>query len=121
MKQNRCRQRGFTLIEIMIVVLIIGILLSIALPSFVRTRETSQTKGCIETLYKIQLAKEQWAMDNNKPSTDTPAETDLWPDDGSSYMRTAPRCPGGGTYQINSINSMPTCSVGVGGGAHKID
>ncbi|MCL6624082.1 MAG: prepilin-type N-terminal cleavage/methylation domain-containing protein, partial [Fimbriimonadales bacterium] len=58
--KNR-RRKGFTLVEIMIVVLIIGILLAIAIPNFMRARETSRTKSCISNLRQIDAAKEQWA------------------------------------------------------------
>src|SRR5690242_6604809 len=58
--------RGFTLIEVMIVVLIIGLLLAIAIPNFLHAREGSRTKTCISNLSAINTAKEQWAMDNSK-------------------------------------------------------
>jgi prepilin-type N-terminal cleavage/methylation domain-containing protein len=57
-------RRGFTLVEIMIVVLVIGILLGIAAPNFVRAREQSRAKSCIAQLRLIDAAKEQYALDN---------------------------------------------------------
>jgi prepilin-type N-terminal cleavage/methylation domain-containing protein len=64
--QSGCRA-GFTLVEIMIVVLIIGILLTIAVPNFQRAREQSRQKACIANLKMVDSAKEMWAMDNNRP------------------------------------------------------
>ncbi len=64
----RRRKGGFTLIEIMIVVLIIGILLAIAIPNFMKARESSRTKSCVANLKQIQAAKEQWAMDTKAAS-----------------------------------------------------
>src|SRR5436190_678220 len=101
--------QGFTLIEIMIVVLIIGILLAIAVPNFVKARETSRTKSCIANLTQINAAKEQWAMDNNKADGATVLMTDIA--GSGTYMRTAPACPSSGTYTVNVIGTAPTCSV----------
>src|SRR5881275_1429444 len=67
----QCGRHGFTLVEIMIVVLIIGILLAIAVPNFIKARESSRTKACIANLKQIDSAKEQWAMDLNKANGST--------------------------------------------------
>lgn len=100
---------GFTLIEIMIVVLIIGILLAIAVPNFMTARENSRTKACIANLKQIQAAKEQWAMANNKTSTDTPTFGDLV--DTGKFIKSTPSCPSGGTYTIGDMSNDPTCST----------
>lgn len=112
--------KGFTLIEIMIVVLIIGILLAVAVPSFLKARETSRAKSCVSNLKQIESAKEQWAMDNRKTGTDTPTAEDLW-GGTDPYIKQAPICPSGGTYTINAVEADPTCSIGTNGPSSSDD
>lgn len=104
-KQNH----AFTLVEIMIVVLIIGILMAIAVPNFVKARESSRKNTCIANLKKIDGAKEQWAMDFKKDAGATVAMTDLV---GSTlYLKATPACPSSGTYTVNNIGTNPACST----------
>lgn len=103
-------RHGFTLVEIMIVVLIIGILLAIAVPNFIRARESSRAKSCVANLKSINGAKEQWAMVNKKTSADTPTVDDLYGVD--KFIKTEPTCPSGGSYTIAPVSTVPTCSVG---------
>ena len=111
-KLARKARHGFTLVEIMIVVLIIGILLAIAVPNFVKARESSRQKACIANLKQIEAAKEQWCMDNKQSTTATPADTDLY--GSAAYVKNTPSCPSGGTYTIGNMATRPVCSIGTG-------
>jgi prepilin-type N-terminal cleavage/methylation domain-containing protein len=109
------KSRGFTLVEIMIVVLIIGILLAIAVPNFIKARESSRAKTCVANLRETESAKEQWAMENKMGPTDTPDWTDLVGPD--AYMKKQPECPSGGSYTIGDMSTDPTCDHG---GSHTL-
>src|SRR5215211_2030204 len=87
-------RKGFTLVEIMIVVLIIGILMAIAVPNFIKARESSRRNSCVANLKQIDSAKEQWAMDNRKTTGDACVIGDLT--GAAGYIKgaaTGPLCP----------------------------
>src|SRR6476620_9655029 len=71
------RRGGFTLVEIMIVVAIIGLLAGISTPSFVKSRETSQINAIINNLRVIESSKDAWALENKKGTGALPTSTDL--------------------------------------------
>jgi len=100
------REAGFTLVEIMIVVAIIGLLSSIAIPSFMKARTTSQQNACINNLRQIESAKEQWAMANMKATGAAIVSTDV-----DTYMKTTPSCPAGGVYTYNLIGNNAACAI----------
>ena len=63
---------------------------------------------CINNLRMIDGAKQQWALEKDKPMDAVPKQKDLLP-----YLKDGvfPTCPDGGTYSINSVESLPTCTV----------
>jgi prepilin-type N-terminal cleavage/methylation domain-containing protein len=63
MKMKASHQAGFTLVEIMIVVAIIGVLASMAMPFYVQARTQSQEKTCINNLRLIDGAKQQYLLE----------------------------------------------------------
>ena len=128
MKINTSRSAGFTLVEIMIVVAIIGLLCAIAIPNFVHARTASQTNACINNLRQIDAAVQEYALENNVPATN--------PVDGNDISPYLPRgintvaadiekrvfCPvdpsrtfsasyAGG---LSTVNQKPTCVIGAG-------
>ena len=111
------QRKGFTLVEIMIVVAIIALLAAIAIPSFLKSRSDSRQSACVNNLRLIDHAKQQLATASSTLLDSTvPVWTDISP-----YFKGAgiPFCRQGGTYSINAITSNPTCDY-AGGTAHML-
>jgi prepilin-type N-terminal cleavage/methylation domain-containing protein len=98
------RKKGFTLVEIMIVVAIIGLLAAIAIPNFVRARTTAQTQACIANLKQIEGATQVWMLDTGGTVGNV-----TWAALVPNYIKRQPACPASGTYTINT--DPPTCTV----------
>lgn len=109
------KTKGFTLVEIMIVVAIIGIIIAIAVPGFIRARSTSRMRSCQENLTKIDGAKEQYALERNIASGAAVAMSDIVASDGTGYIKVTPQEPAGFNYTVNVIGTDPTCSSGYAG------
>jgi hypothetical protein len=89
---------------------VVGVLAAIAIPNFVKARTTAQQNACINNLRLIHSAKQQWALDEKKQSTDTPTLEDLRKYLGRGPNGELPVCPDGGAYTVGSVGEKPTCS-----------
>lgn len=113
-------RKGFTLVEIMIVVAIIAIFMSISVPNYFKSGKTSSMNVCINNLKQIDGAIERWSLDNNISDGTTPSpsqeiEIYAYVDGGK------PACPSKGEYSMHTTGTHPqvTCSKAESEG-HKL-
>ena len=101
-------QKGFTLIEIMIVVAIIAILAAIAIPNFLAYRAQSQRNACIANQKAIANAAEAYSIKNGGAYPETVAKL-CEASTGNDFLKSEPKCPCGGGYEITA----PSGNVGL--------
>ena len=109
MKISLVQKSGFTLVEIMVVVAIVGLLTAIAVPAFVRYRDASRRSVCIANLRQMENAKSVWAQENRKAKADAPVDSDLFGSD--KYLRSKPQCSAAGVYDLGSVDDRVRCSL----------
>ena len=98
---------GFTLVELMMVITILGLLAAIAMPSFTNARTTSRTNACINNLRQLTGAKDQWAMENAKSETDPVVMNGV-----AIYVKGGlPECPSSGSYMFTTVRMSATCTI----------
>ena len=109
MKTRNTSTAGFTLVEIMIVVAIIGLLAAIAIPNFVRARTTAQMNACINNLRQIDGAIQQWSLELKKG-----AGAPVTYENIADYLKNSVTCPAGGTtpddsYTLSTVSQPTVC------------
>ena len=109
MKNISSHRSGFTLVEIMIVVAIIGLLASIAIPNFVQSRKVANKNVCISNLQQIEGAIQRWSLDTQKDEGQAVTYSDI-----QGYLKHSVVCPAGGTsfedsYTIATVDAPPVC------------
>jgi prepilin-type N-terminal cleavage/methylation domain-containing protein len=121
MKTSASKRGGFTLVEIMIVVAIIGLLATIAIPNFVRARTTAQMNACISNLRQIDGAVQTWALETKQSDDAAVSFTAIAP-----FLKNSVVCPSGGknfgdSYQLGTVADKPTCKKAPGTHALPVD
>ena len=116
MKKKEHKVSGFTLTEIMTVVLVMGILLALAVPNFIKYRATSQARACQVNLRSILAAVEEARLERDKTTLDAIKADGKANHLVGKYMRSAPVCQSGGEYAIeydeDTDSYAITCSSG---------
>ena len=112
MKTLANKTHGFTLLEIMIVVSLIGMLAAIAIPNLVKARSQSQLNACVNNLRQIDDATQQWALEHGANPSSTVAFDDIQP-----YLKSSVLCPASSdttfanNYSLSTVSNVPLCRI----------
>jgi len=98
---------------VLFVVFLVIVVVAVALPSFIRARNTPSAASCINFLRQLDGAKQQWALENHKATNDAPSWPEITP-----YLKNPAVCPHGGTYTLGRVSELPKCSIG--GDSHTL-
>ena len=106
------RQRGFTLLEIMVVIVILGILASLVVPNLMGNKEQADRQKAVSDIVALENALDMYKLDNSRyPTTEQGLEALVTKPQGEpeprnyksdGYIVRLPRDPWGGAYQLMS-------------------
>ncbi len=83
-----------------------AVVAAVALPAMAKAKASAQRTACVANLRRIDSAKKQWALENNKPDDTAPTMKDLQP-----YLHGKLVCPSGGHYTIGAVDEPARCSI----------
>lgn len=112
-------QYGFTIIELLIVIAVIAVILAIAVPNYIRSREESHKNSCMFNMRQINFAIDQWVIENGITTGTVPSGSDE--EDIYAFLKgSRPRCPGGGIYTIHTVGGAEQVTCSLSDKGHKI-
>ena len=123
-RRIRKRAFGFSLLEFMIVMTVVGLISAIALLNYMRTKQAAQARSCSQSLEWLDGAKAQaafeFALGNNDVPTDAQLAPFLGAPPGTPIDGSSDFCPAGGIYSVNDLATPPTCNLASGAGKHQM-
>jgi MSHA pilin protein MshA len=106
----RKRRKAFTLIELVVVIVILGILAAVAIPKYMDISDTAEEQACAAKRGAIASATSMYYA-SLAAQGETPAFPDSYDDTDLYADGQVPTCPAGGTYTYDSDTGKVTCSV----------